>query len=475
MTVGFQGAVRRWWVLPGAAGLLISGMAAPPPPLPLPVSVPVTARSVSGQFVVYGRGSMLPPPASEVRRVGTNDLITLRPDLLAVTAERTKRGLEQMLDVADPWRGTIHLQIQETPAAAEPLAVQTRGFRDGWQFAVAAPETVGWERLIRALVEVTLLERANRFNSTADCALVPLWLTTGLHELLMAGAGRDLVMESGTLINRSQRRPDPLRLVRAQLAGREPMTFGEFSLLDRDDLADPDRFRHYQASTALFTHEWLRSPDGRAAAAAFLRQLPENLNWQTTFLRVNGDRFPRLLDVEKWWAVASVEALATDGSQHWPRERVLDRLAELLTETADVRADTNGPAVRQTLPLRELIVTWDFAAQRDLLVRKVSQLRALGLRAPPTVAPLVGDSARVLEDYVSLRGGSARPAPSKAGLEVRGRLVAESTARQLAALEDRLAAERQRPMPEPLPPNDPARVVTPPGRPPVTAVPASGG
>ncbi|MBN8247036.1 MAG: hypothetical protein J0L84_06285 [Verrucomicrobia bacterium] len=467
---GGAAALRGWCLVGGLLGVAVSAQ-----PLPLPTAV--TARSVSGQFVVQGRGNMLPAPASEVRRVGTNQTITLRPDLLVVTAERTKRGLEELLDANDPWRGAVHLQIQETPAVAEPLAVQTRWFRDGWQFAVALPETVEWERLVRTLVEVSLLERANRANATAECALVPLWFTTGLHELLLAGAGRDLVTESGTLINRSERRPDPLRLVRAQLAGREPMTFGEFSLLGRDDLSDPARFRAYQASATLFVHEWLRDPGGRTAAAAFLRRLPENLNWQTTFLQVNGDRFPSLLDVEKWWAVASAEALASDASQRWSRERVLDRLAELLTETADVQPNTNSPAIRKTLPLRELIVTWDFDSQREMLLRKVSQLRALGLRSPPTIAPLVGDSARVLEEYVALRSGATRPAVSKSGAEVRGPMVAESAARRLAGLEARLEAERQVRLPEPVVPNDPARVVAPPGRPPsaVTGIPASGG
>ncbi|MCW5559818.1 MAG: hypothetical protein KIT22_18530, partial [Verrucomicrobiae bacterium] len=118
---GFRCAPRRWWIA-AAAGVLFSGMAATPS---LPLPVPVTARSVSGQFVVHGRGITLPAPPSEVRRVGTNDLITLRPDLLAVTAERTKRGLEQILEVGDRWQGAIHLQIGDPPAT-EPLAVQTR-------------------------------------------------------------------------------------------------------------------------------------------------------------------------------------------------------------------------------------------------------------------------------------------------------------------------------------------------------------
>ena len=441
----------------------------------LPIEVPVTARSVSGQFLVHGRGTTLPAPAARVRGVGTNEVIVLRPDLLAVTAERVKRGIERLLEVNDAWRGAVHLQIRESSRIVGPLSIQPRVFRDGWQYAMPVPEEVGWERLVRGLSEVVVLERANRSNAGEECALPPLWLTTGLHELLMAASGRDLVAESGTLINRLERRPDPLRIVRSQLGGGEPMTFGEFSLLTLDDLADPGRFRLYQASTALFTHELLREPSGRASVREFIRRLPESLNWQTVFLRTHSDRFLRLLDIEKWWAVAATEALAADGSQRWPRERVLDRLAEILTETADVRLDSASLPERLTVPLRDLIVSWDYDAQREVVLRKVSQLRALGLRSPPTVAPLVNEAVQVLEDYAVARAGKGRVAASRTVAGGGGRLAAESAARKLAALEDRLDRERRNPGPVAPSSADPGRVVTPPGRPAPTTTPASGG
>ena len=441
----------------------------------LPLEAPVTARSVSGQFIVHGRGTDLPAPMAQVRRVGTNEVVRVRPDLLVVTAERIKRGIERQLGVQDAWRGTVHLQIRDSARVSGPLSIQARAFREGWHYYMAIPDEVGWERLVRGLTEVVLLERANRANPGEECAMVPLWLTTGLNELMLAESGRDLVTESGTLINRSERRQDPLRAPRTLLGTREPLSFSDISLAGVDQLSDPAVFSQFQASATLLTYELLREDAGRGTLAEFVRRLPENLNWQTTFLRVYGGQFTRLLDVEKWWAVASAEILASDSRQQWSRERVLSQLSELLVETADMRSDTNSPAVRQRVPLRDLIVTWDFESQRDVVRRKAAQIRALGMRAPSDVAPLVGDSAHVLEQYLSVRGRGAPSGPGKSSLEVRGQMAAEATARKLDALEARINQERRNaPLPPPAP-ADPAGAVRSPRSASATASPSSGG
>lgn len=412
----------------------------------LPVDLPVTARSVSGQFLVHGRTSALPGPISQIQRVGTNEVISLRPDLLVVTAERVKQGIERLLGIHDAWRGIVHIQIRDAVRVRGPLVIQARAFREGWQYNIVVPEEVEWERLIRGLTEVVLLERANRSNASDDCALVPLWLTTGLNELLMASSGRDLVAESGTLINRSERRQDELVRIRARLGSLEPLSFSELSLATVDEFGDPVRFSEFQANAALFCFELLREDATRAALVDFIQRLPENLNWQISFLRAYDQRFYQLLDVEKWWAVTSTETLASDARNQWSRERVLTRLSELLVETAEVRSDTDQPAVRRTLPLKELIVAWDFDSQRDVIRRKAAQIRALGMRAPADVAPLVGDSARLLEDYLASRGGGVAGVTAGSGkisMEIRGRSAAESTARKLVILDGRIAEARK--------------------------------
>ena len=111
--------------------------------------------------------------------------------------------------------------------------------------------------------------------------------------------------------------------------------------------------------------ELLRDDPGRALAREFLAQLPHHLNWQTAFLRASGGRFRTLLDAEKWWAVSAADVLSRDPALLWPRDRVLAELQLVMSETADVRGATNAPVARRTLPLGEIVRTWDFPAQQE--------------------------------------------------------------------------------------------------------------
>ncbi|HAB15182.1 MAG TPA: hypothetical protein PLX89_26960 [Verrucomicrobiota bacterium] len=404
--------------------------------------LPVTASSRSGQFIVHGRGPELPAPAESLERVGTNPMVTLHPELLVVTAERVKRAVEHRLGIVDSWRSRIHIQLRDSSKMTGPVSIRPFQFRDGWQFAIPLPDRVEWDRLVRALVEVVLLERANRRNESGECALVPLWLTEGFTQLLLADEGRDLVAEAATVLIRSRVKPDPLVPIRATLANVEPMTFSELGLVTTEQLADPARFREFQATSALLTWELLRDEVGRKAMLRFVEQLPTNLNWQTTFLQTSLGRFNSLLDVEKWWAVASAETLTDNPSQQWSRDRVLQHLSELVVETTEVRADTNSPPVRRRVPLSELIEKWDFATQQGVLRRKIPQLKALTIRATPELAQLSNDYARTLDSYVRARERAGFGTVARGELEARGNFLAAAAVRKLAELDRRLEQER---------------------------------
>jgi hypothetical protein len=131
-----------------------------------------------------------------------------------------------------------------------------------------------------------------------------------------------------------------------------------------EQLGSADSYGRYRASATLFVHELLREDRGRKAIREFIRDTHRSLNWQTTFLAVSAGQFRSLLDVEKWWAVASVEVVGRGPSQFWPADRVIAELAVIMTETADLPATNRTGTVRRTLPLREVIQTWDFPAQR---------------------------------------------------------------------------------------------------------------
>jgi len=398
--------------------------------------------------MVHGRGPSLPAPAASLNRVGTEAIIAVRPDLLVVTAERVKRAVEQRLNVSDRWRSRIHLQLRNSARMEGPVSIRAKVFRDGWQFYIPVPDRIEWQRLVRALVEVVLLERSNRANTGMDCALVPLWLTEGMCQLLLSEEGRDLVAETATVLNRSQLKPDPLTPVRLALQGREPLPFSELSLVTYSQLEDPARFREFQATATLFTWEFLHTDSGRLLLRTFLEQLSGSLNWQTALLRSSNGGFQTLLDVEKWWAVSSADTLSSDPAQRWPRERVLDRLEELRVETAEVRVETNSPPVQQRVTLAELVVKWDYPTQREVLLRKMTQWRVLALRSAPDLARLCSDYARIVSEYVGARDRAGLGPTPRGGLESRANLVAAAAARRLRELDQRLEAERGRKIPE---------------------------
>lgn len=431
----------------------------------IPTDLPVTATSRSGQFWVHGRTTSLPAPSLTLNRIGTNSTINLRPDLLVVTAERVKLAVERRLSAQDPWRSRVHLQLRDANQVTGPISIRAQCFQDGWQFYIPLPERLEWERLVRAFVEVVLLERANRLNTTADCALVPLWMTEGLSQLILAEEGRDLVAEYATILVRSELRRDPLDQVRSGLQNRDLLSFSELGLFTLDPLADRDRFQEFQASSTLLTWEFLKNDEGRRLLRNFLQQLPGCLNWQTALLRSSGGRFLTLLDIEKWWAMSAADTLAADALHRvaplsdatgkgkrvpvkpssdrwfgWPRDRVLQRLDDLRVEITNVRPDTNSPAVPQRVPLTEVLVRWDFELQKEILNRKISQWRVLALRSPQDLASLCLGYVQVATEYLNGRERAGLGTTARGSLETRSSFLAATAARKVGDLDRQLEA-----------------------------------
>lgn len=425
-----------------AAFLLASSLGGLAQPA-LPFEAPVTSTSVSGQFVVHGRDSSPPPAARELRPVGDDPVIQLRPDLLAVSCERVKKAILFRLDVRDAWRGKVHLHLQRQPLVERPIAIRPQLNREGWQYHLAVPDRVEWPRLVRALTEVVLLELANRENAGNTPVQLPLWLTEGCHQLALGDYGRDLVIESQTTLNRSARKPDPLRVSRDTLKGREPLGFSVLTLATVDTLGNPAAFTEFQANAALLVHE-LTEPPLNARTHTFVRALSANLNWQTTFLQVFRDQFATLLEAEKWWAVNATHELARDPALQWSRGEVLARLQEILTETAAVRPAGETSPVQQTLPLSEVVAAWDFPTQEAVLRRKTAQLQLLSLRTPPALQPLVADCFRTLERYLAERQAAGADVTSRGTMQNRGPVLARATARKLESLSRQVAEEQRK-------------------------------
>ena len=404
--------------------------------------VPVTAKSRNGQFIVHGRDTVQPPSGGELRPVGDNDVVSLRPDTLAIACDRIRQAIHLQLGAVERPGGAVHLHLRRPRRVEGQLTIVPTAIREGWQYRIDVPEQVEWRRLVRAIVEVVLMDLSNHDLRRTDCVRPPLWLAEGLDSLLVTASGRDLVLEPQTTLNRNERRPDPLAPVRATLSGRDPASFSDLSLPDPGALAAPERFAYYRASATLLVFELLRDDEGRSLARDFLHQLPYHLNWQTAFLRASNGRFQTLLDAEKWWAVGAADVLSRDPSLLWPRDRVLSELQLVLTETADVRGSTNGPVSRQTLGLSEVVRTWGFPAQQEVLRRKANQLVILGLHTPPDLMPLVTECQRTIEGYVNSRANAGTEGSGRLDIAARAKVLAKTAAAKLDELGRQLAAAR---------------------------------
>src|ERR1035438_10299904 len=78
----------------------------------LPSSIPglITARSHSGQFVVYA-GRPAPPPLPVANLATNQNFVRLEPTLAAVSCERIKQLLMRELSASAPWRGHIYMVL----------------------------------------------------------------------------------------------------------------------------------------------------------------------------------------------------------------------------------------------------------------------------------------------------------------------------------------------------------------------------
>jgi hypothetical protein len=335
------------------------------------------------------------------------------------------------------------LVIQFTTATNQALGIQSSFQADGWRYRLDLPDEVEPVKLVRALTHVTLLEMANR-EAGERSAEIPLWLTEGLTQHLLATASLDLVLLPESRVVRETRKGDPLWAVRPRLRATAPLTFSQLSMPSPDTLSG-EAWATYQASSQLLVYELLRLREGRAALQEMLRILPAHFNWQVAFLKAFQARFARILDVEKWWSLLVVNTRGYDQLQGWSRETSLEKLAEILQFPAQVRYATNDLPIRTELSLQKFVEHWDYDSQGDFLQAKLNQLQALGLHASPDVLPLLDAYRQVLETYLHKRVRVRAAAELRGQPAERSQWLVRETVQQLAVLEAQLEAERRRP------------------------------
>ncbi len=368
-------------------------------------------RSSSGQFVVHSPYPTTPSLSQSVRQQG-RVLVSLEPDPLAVAGERVKRALLRELGLNDRWQGQIHLNISsDLTRSSAPLVVVSTRFVDGWRYSIDLPEEIEVETLMRLLVQALLTELANRSPGPRAPEL-PIWLVEGLAAKLRTTTGPELVPRPTALMGKLGRQMGRLpgmveeqigsggiEALRGWLRTHPPLTFNDLSL-PPPGLAG-ESLQTYRASAQLFVSTLLELPNGRQTMAGMLGLLTWRLNWQTAFLEAYKGHFPRMLSVEQWWALATVQFLAGNQPHSWSHELTGRKLNEVLQVVVERRGESNAAPSHASISLQQLIRLSTYQAHRELLRARANQLDLVSFNGVPELAQLIKDYSAVLRRYVA--------------------------------------------------------------------------
>ena len=448
--MNWKAKAKQGWRLALLAGVAVCLSALPcVAGIQSPAAAFVSMRSYSGQFIAYAaRTARLPPALSAL---ATNqDFVQLEPTLATVSCERIKQLLLHELNVTVPWRGTIYLVLYPADGSVAPITITSESFRNGWQYQVELPTVVERPRYVRAIVQVLLLELANRTTRERG-AEIPLWLVEGFSQFLLASSEVEIILPppraapnglsvSGAFVA-AHKRTSQQQAVR-QLAGCPPLTFEALSWPTEQDLADDTGGQAYRGSAQLFVSELLRLPDGRACLQTMLTRLSQHQNWQFAFLEAFQAHFKRPLDVEKWWALSLAQASRRNVAPVLPVVESWQRLDQAIHAAVQVRTRTNELPLRTEVSLQTMIREWDRTGQTEALGNTLRELGLLRQHIAQEYAGLAQDYSEAIEAYLQQRDGGADNSPF-AGL------AAQAAILRLDVLDARRMALRPRSTPAP--------------------------
>jgi hypothetical protein len=368
-----------------------------------------STRSRSGEFFITDqRGGGASGMAARFR---TNEAyLVLEPTLLAISCERIKQEVSERLGFSGPWRGRIGLTLYKAESADEPLTITSGHFRDGWNYGLELPDVLSKERYLRAMVQVSTMELANRSGGDR-VAEVPQWLSEGLTKELLLSKGVELMLPppqknvNGVIVlsaNVLIRRESPLEPARKELRSQAPLTFDELSW-PTDEQADARTRGVYALSAQLFLDEILNLSDGRARLRQMVLELPQYYNWQFAFLHAFQGKFPNLIAVEKWWSLHAVRFIGREANQTWPLDECWREMEESISPSIQIRSGANELPLETRVNLQTILREWGPEEQRQVLRERLHMLVLLRLRVAPELGGLLNDYCETINDYLVAR------------------------------------------------------------------------
>ena len=374
-------------------------------------------HSVSGQFVVSSVAGGLPVFRNPAITANTN-LVRLEPALLAVAAERFKVSLWQQLGLKSDstWLGKIYFVLHPARSPDEAVTITSNPFLDRWNYRVEFPDALLNTRYARALSAVLLLEIANRtVKPGGHSAEIPAWLVDGFARQVLAADREQVIVvppaqrKDGLPAGRfdqTKRDFDALATARRVLQNAPVLTFDQLSWPTEAQMNGADGGAYF-ASVQLFLHDLLALNNGPEKLRAWLAELPDHLNWQTSFFDAFRDDFKRPLDVEKWWALRVVNFAARDPGPRWTIATSRDRLESLLSVPVEYRNDASALPTHAEISLQAVLKNLP-PDQRDAVARiKLRDLALVELRLAPPFGELADGYRAALADFLGEQKKSA--------------------------------------------------------------------
>jgi hypothetical protein len=404
-----------------------------------------TMRSVSGQFIIYDRRvptSLRPSDSGKEQ-----EMLHLEPPFLVVSCERIKQALGEELGAGREWSGNIHATIRPARGNQDQAQISVERLGAKWNYKIELPERMARDQFTRTLVQVLLLELANR-TATEGSAEIPLWLSEGLTQQLLASRELELILPPPTKtvglmmiepIMNEKRDPDALTAARHILRNQPPLTLEELSWPDLHQFSR-EQAEIFQKSAQLFVAELLQLKQGQENLRAFTTTLAQFHNWQTAFLRAYQDHFVNQLALEKWWALQSAYFADRDHQHLWTSEESAQKLDALLYAAVAVRATVGELPTRTDVSLQMVIREWDTPRQLTTLETKLHALAQARRRVAPAFITLVNDYATTLDDYIKRRKRAPATFSNFLSLAPSIQEIALETIKRLDALDGRRAA-----------------------------------
>jgi hypothetical protein len=192
---------------------------------------------------------------------------------------------------------------------------------------------------------------------------------------------------------------DPLSETRRTLQNFPALTFEQLNWPDDAQMDGADG-GIYLASAQLFVHELCGLKNGAAKCRDLLARLPDCRNWQSAFLAAFHEDFPRLLDVEKWWAIRVIAFASHDAGPRWPMAASRNRLNDALNVPVEFRSDSNALPVHAEISLQSALKNFAPARRDTILRTKLRDLKLVEMRLAPPLNVLADGYRVVLADFL---------------------------------------------------------------------------